>query len=344
MRSAFHARSRESPTKSSNTIAVFPISRWLACAAAVCRSRSASPTTSARSPAKRSSVGALDITLYRDDLMGASVGIAPLVRKTEIPFSIDGRTIVLVDDVLYTGRTTRAALDALTDFGRPKSIQLVVAGRSRPSRAADQGGLRRQERADVTPGERAGASCASSTAWTKCCCKERSEPWTSAQRRRAAAHGTTQQAPARHCRPEPGRDRAGARHRRGDEGSRPAHHQESADAARPHRHQPVLRAEHAHAHLVRDRREAAERRHAERRDRLVERGQGRDAGRYRDEPRGDVAEHDRAAPRLVGRLSPAGADLQGRDRQRRRRHARASDPGAARRVHDSRAQGPPRRD
>ena len=71
-------------------------------------------------------VGALDITLYRDDIMGASVGVQPLVRKTEIPFSIDGRTIVLVDDVLYTGRTTRAALDALTDFGRPKSIQLVV--------------------------------------------------------------------------------------------------------------------------------------------------------------------------------------------------------------------------
>lgn len=71
-------------------------------------------------------VGVLDITLYRDDLMGASVGITPLVRKTEIPFSIDDRTIVLVDDVLYTGRTTRAALDALTDFGRPKSIQLVV--------------------------------------------------------------------------------------------------------------------------------------------------------------------------------------------------------------------------
>jgi pyrimidine operon attenuation protein/uracil phosphoribosyltransferase len=70
--------------------------------------------------------GALDITLYRDDIMGASAGIKPVVRKTEIPFSIDGRTIVLVDDVLYTGRTTRAALDALTDFGRPKSIQLVV--------------------------------------------------------------------------------------------------------------------------------------------------------------------------------------------------------------------------
>ena len=71
-------------------------------------------------------VGALAITLYRDDLMGASVGVAPLVRKTEIPFPIDGRTIVLVDDVLYTGRTTRAAMDALTDFGRPQAIQLVV--------------------------------------------------------------------------------------------------------------------------------------------------------------------------------------------------------------------------
>ncbi len=71
-------------------------------------------------------VGALDITLYRDDLMGAAAGVQPLVRKTEIPFSIDGRTIVLVDDVLYTGRTTRAALDALVDFGRPRTIQLVA--------------------------------------------------------------------------------------------------------------------------------------------------------------------------------------------------------------------------
>jgi pyrimidine operon attenuation protein/uracil phosphoribosyltransferase len=70
--------------------------------------------------------GALDITLYRDDLMRHQVGPQPLVRRTEIPFSIDDRTIVLVDDVLYTGRTTRAALDALIDFGRPKAIQLVA--------------------------------------------------------------------------------------------------------------------------------------------------------------------------------------------------------------------------
>jgi pyrimidine operon attenuation protein/uracil phosphoribosyltransferase len=70
--------------------------------------------------------GALDITLYRDDLMRHAVGPQPLVRRTEIPFSIDDRVIVLVDDVLYTGRTTRAALDALIDFGRPRAIQLVV--------------------------------------------------------------------------------------------------------------------------------------------------------------------------------------------------------------------------
>ena len=70
--------------------------------------------------------GALDITLYRDDLMRHAVGAQPVVRRTEIPFSIDDRRILLVDDVLYTGRTIRAALDALIEFGRPKAIQLVV--------------------------------------------------------------------------------------------------------------------------------------------------------------------------------------------------------------------------
>ena len=70
--------------------------------------------------------GALDITLYRDDLMRHAVGPQPVVRRTEIPFSLDGRHILLVDDVLYTGRTIRAALDALIDYGRPQAIQLVV--------------------------------------------------------------------------------------------------------------------------------------------------------------------------------------------------------------------------
>ena len=69
--------------------------------------------------------GALDITLYRDDLMRHAVGPQPVVRSTEITFSIDDRKIILVDDVLYTGRTIRAALDALIDFGRPRAIQLI---------------------------------------------------------------------------------------------------------------------------------------------------------------------------------------------------------------------------
>ncbi|MEW5982108.1 MAG: bifunctional pyr operon transcriptional regulator/uracil phosphoribosyltransferase PyrR [Acidobacteriota bacterium] len=70
--------------------------------------------------------GSLDITLYRDDLMRHAIGPQPIVRSTQIPVSIDGRHVVLVDDVLYTGRTVRAALDALIDFGRPQTIQLLV--------------------------------------------------------------------------------------------------------------------------------------------------------------------------------------------------------------------------
>ncbi len=70
--------------------------------------------------------GSLDITLYRDDLMKHQVGPQPILRRTDIPFSLDGRVIILVDDVLYTGRTIRAALDALIDFGRPNAIQLVA--------------------------------------------------------------------------------------------------------------------------------------------------------------------------------------------------------------------------
>ncbi len=89
--------------------------------------------------------GALDITLYRDDLGRTAVGPQPLVRRTEIPFSIDGRHLLLVDDVLYTGRTIRAALDALIDFGRPARHPARRARRSGPSRAADPRRLRRPQ-------------------------------------------------------------------------------------------------------------------------------------------------------------------------------------------------------
>ncbi len=68
-------------------------------------------------------VGSLDVSMHRDDL---DQRVAPTIFPTDIPFDVTGKTIVLVDDVLFSGRTTRAALDALNDFGRPKKIQLAV--------------------------------------------------------------------------------------------------------------------------------------------------------------------------------------------------------------------------
>lgn len=73
---------------------------------------------------KKLPTGTLDITLYRDDL--TRIAYQPVVRNTNILFPIDDKKVVLVDDVLYTGRTARAAIDALIDFGRPKKIELVV--------------------------------------------------------------------------------------------------------------------------------------------------------------------------------------------------------------------------
>lgn len=96
--------------------------------------------------------GTLDITLYRDDLGSPQDGTQPQVRTTEIGFDIDDKIIILVDDVLYTGRSTRAAMDALIDLGRPKAIKLAVlvdrAGREFPIQA-DYAGYK----ADVEPGK-----------------------------------------------------------------------------------------------------------------------------------------------------------------------------------------------
>ncbi|WP_456413697.1 bifunctional pyr operon transcriptional regulator/uracil phosphoribosyltransferase PyrR [Oceanithermus profundus] len=72
----------------------------------------------------RPPVGVLDITLYRDDL--SEIGVQPRVRETRIPWDVTGRPVVLVDDVLFTGRTARAALDALVDLGRPKRVYFAV--------------------------------------------------------------------------------------------------------------------------------------------------------------------------------------------------------------------------
>jgi pyrimidine operon attenuation protein/uracil phosphoribosyltransferase len=69
-------------------------------------------------------LGLLDITLYRDDL--STIDVQPVLHETRVPFNIEGKTIILIDDVLFTGRTVRAALDALIDLGRPQKIQLAV--------------------------------------------------------------------------------------------------------------------------------------------------------------------------------------------------------------------------
>jgi pyrimidine operon attenuation protein/uracil phosphoribosyltransferase len=102
--------------------------------------------------------GALDITLYRDDLQ--TVGPRPVVGPTDIPGDIDGARVVIVDDVLYTGRTVRAALDELADFGRPARIGLAVlidrGGRELPIHADVVGKrveLRRDQRVDVLVAE-----------------------------------------------------------------------------------------------------------------------------------------------------------------------------------------------
>jgi pyrimidine operon attenuation protein/uracil phosphoribosyltransferase len=96
-------------------------------------------------------IGALDITLYRDDLQ--TVGPRPVVGPTSIPVDIDGRRVVIVDDVLYTGRTVRAALDELADFGRPKRIALAVlidrGGRELPIQPDVVG-----KRVECAPGQR----------------------------------------------------------------------------------------------------------------------------------------------------------------------------------------------
>jgi len=96
--------------------------------------------------------GTLDITLYRDDLNSPNSDSQPEVRTTEIGFDIDDKIVILVDDVLYTGRSTRAALDALIDLGRPRAIRLAVlvdrAGREFPIQA-DYAGYK----TDAEPGK-----------------------------------------------------------------------------------------------------------------------------------------------------------------------------------------------
>ena len=112
-------------------------------------------------------LGKLDISFYRDDF---ATHMSPEVHSTDIPFSIDGMTIVLVDDVLYTGRTIRAALDALMDIGRPAAVELAIradfVGKNVPSSSSENvrlfleevDGISAVEILDIEPGKRAGAA------------------------------------------------------------------------------------------------------------------------------------------------------------------------------------------
>ena len=93
-------------------------------------------------------IGDIDISFYRDDVGAKAPGSQPVVHASHIDFDLSGRTVILVDDVLFTGRTVRAAIDALFDYGRPRAGAAGGALRPRPPRAADPPRLRRQEPAD----------------------------------------------------------------------------------------------------------------------------------------------------------------------------------------------------
>ncbi len=98
--------------------------------------------------------GVIDVAMHRDDV-GTRKEL-PLVHASKLPLPLEDRTLIIVDDVLYTGRTVRAAMDAINSFGRPARIQLAGTDRSRPSRAADSSRLRRKKFADCDAGTDSG--------------------------------------------------------------------------------------------------------------------------------------------------------------------------------------------
>ena len=241
----------------------------------------------------------------------------PVVHASHLDFDLAGRTVVLVDDVLFTGRTVRAAIDALFDYGRPQRVQLAVL--------CDRGHRELPIRPDYvgknlpTARERAGQRA----------------PRGDRRRRRgddlraATGGGGRHEAPARRSselsREEIERD---PRPRRELRRGRPPRHQEGADPARPHHRQPLLRVEHPHQLLLRARRQAALRRRRlgqggrllGRQGRVAE-GHGRDALRLR--PGGDrdplpARRRRRARRRLdrgLGRSTPATASTSTRPRR-----------------------------
>ena len=119
------APSCASATRSSRSTAARTASRWSASSAGECRSPQRLAASIEANEGVRPPVGSLDITFYRDDL--SQVARSPAIaRGSSLPFALESTTLVIVDDVLYTGRTIRAALDALVDVGRPQTVRLAV--------------------------------------------------------------------------------------------------------------------------------------------------------------------------------------------------------------------------
>ena len=306
-----------------------PRSSWSASPPAAPRWPAGSPPGSRRSRAPTSTVGTLDITLYRDDLRLRGVRA---LEPTVLPDGgIDGRLVVLVDDVLFSGRSVRAALDALRDLGRPARRAAGRAGRPRPPRAADPRRLRRQERARPRARSR---------------CKVRLAEIDGADEvaRRPEGERRSEAAPARGGRPRPRRrDRwcstpprrstqrwPAARSRScrrcaaapwSTSSTRTPPAPASPSSWRPSGSPPTSSTSPPRARSVSKGESLKD-------TALTLRGDGRDAVVVRHSASG--------APHRLANW------VDGQRGQRRRRHPRAPDPGAARRVHDAAAARPAR--
>ena len=226
-------------------------------------------------------LGDIDISFYRDDIDGREPASAPVVHASHLDFDLEGRTVILVDDVLFTGRTARAAIEALFDYGRPAasswrcwSTAATASFRSGPTTSART--CRPRARSASTSGWR------NPTASTR---------WRSGNRSRPRPPRRERRTTMRHLLAVEGMERADIERilERAESFAEvgPARHQEGADPARPHRRQPLLRVEHPHELLVRAGGQAT----------LSRRRLGQ-VGRLRGR-QGRVAEgHDRDAQRL----------------------------------------------
>ena len=260
-------------------------------------------------------LGDLDISFYRDDIERREPRDAPVVHDSHLDFDLAGRTIVLVDDVLYTGRTVRAAIDALFDYGRPARVQLAVlvdrGHRELPIRPDYVG-----KNLPTAPGERVNVRLEETDGADEVAITPADA---------AAAEGGRMKHLLGVERPLTRGDRAHPRARAELRRGRPARHQEGADPAGAHHRQPLLRGEHPHALLLRAGGQAPLRGRGQRqvgrllgRQGRVAEGHGRDALRLR--PGGD------RDPLAARRRRRAGGPLdRGLGDQRRRRQARASD-------------------